>query len=683
MISSPVAVSVPAQEAKVAPAAPVPAQETKVAPAASVPAQETKVAAVAPTNPDEPAHSALGMRTLATPSSANGSRVAIHLIEADAVGGLVAKGSAEPNAKVRLYLNQADLAEANTQSDGHWSFTIQHGMSPGGYVMRADEMSASGASVVASAEAPFVYPEAPSPAPTASALASAIRRAIVRALAGGPGGRIGSNQARRHGPHFMGSQPKLLWRPDALPGDRRREPKANPQSQPHLSRRGVRRSEVGRKTISDAMQDRRDDTPPELWHRTFDDPLGRRIVDMHIWAVREGLRGADAYRLFDGYCQRLVIDGVQLWRAQAAMETLHPQWNGYGYTWRRDLNAIEPENYAHSEENDRVLAASPFYVLMQRARAGENTPALRRRIETGSQERDFPILQEFHARGATDYFAQIFVYGEMGDRSQGTGIAYSFATDRKGGFSDDDTTLVQATLPALSLAMKAHAGHVIASGLLGAYLGEDAGRRVHTGSIMRGSFDTLRAVLWYADIRGFTPLSDAAPGPVVVELLNDVFEILTAPLRERGGHVLKFIGDAMLAIFPFEDADRAETCRRALDAAIEAMRAIEALSAARIATASPVAPVDLALHLGEALYGNVGAIDRLDFTVIGPAINEVTRIEALCQPLGRAVLVSAEFVAGMKAPDGRLKSLGRHALRGVKEPKEIFALDLSASGRDG
>ena len=137
---------------------------------------------------------------------------------------------------------------------------------------------------------------------------------------------------------------------------------------------------------------------------------------------------------------------------------------------------------------------------------------------------------------------------------------------------------MQATLPALSLAMKAHAGHVIASGLLGTYLGEDAGRRVHTGSIMRGSVDNLRAVIWYADIRGFTPLSDSAPGPVVVELLNDVFEILTASLRERGGQVLKFIGDAMLAIFPFDDADRAETCRRALDAAIEAMRNIEALS---------------------------------------------------------------------------------------------------------
>ena len=421
------------------------------------------------------------------------------------------------------------------------------------------------------------------------------------------------------------------------------------------------------------------DTLSELQHRTFDDALGRRIVDTHIWAVREGLRGADAYHLFDGYCQRLVVDGTPLWRAHAAMETLHPQWNGYGYTWRRDLNAIAPENYAHSDENERLLAVSPFYALMQRARAGEDTPALRRRIEAGPEERDFPVLEEFFALGATDYFAHLFIFA-AGDRSQGTGIVYSFATDRKGGFSDDDMTLMQATLPALSLAMKAHAGHVIASGLLATYLGEDPGRRVHTGSIMRGSVDTLRAVIWYADIRGFTPLSDAAPGPIVVDLLNDVFEILSASLRERGGQVLKFIGDGMLATFPFEEADRADTCRRALDAAIQAMRNIETLNATRASAGAPLASVDLALHLGHVLYGNVGAIDRLDFTVIGPAINEAARIEALCAPLDRAVLVSAEFVAGMKAPDSRLTSLGRHALRGVKEQKEIFALDLGAEG---
>ncbi len=420
------------------------------------------------------------------------------------------------------------------------------------------------------------------------------------------------------------------------------------------------------------------DLRAQLRLTTFDDALGRRIIEAHIWAVDEGLRGASAHELFDGYCQRLVVHGTPLWRAHVAMETLHPQWGGYGYTWRRDLNAIEPEQYAHGSDEGADFVNSPLNHLVRRARGGEANPSMRRRLDAGPDQRDFPALEEFFAAGATDYMAQLFIYGEGGDRSQGTGIVYSFTTDRKGGFGEDDTTLLQATLPALSLAMKAHAAHVIASGLLGTYLGEDAGRRVHAGTVTRGSVEKLNAVLWYADIRGFTPISDAAPGDVIVDLLNDVFEILTAALRPRGGQVLKFIGDGMLATFSFEEADRAETCRRALDAAIEAMQQLDALNTARAAAGVPVASVVLALHIGEVLYGNVGATDRLDFTIIGPAVNEATRIEALCEPLGRSVLISPEFAAIAVDSGCRLEPLGLHALRGVREPKEIFALDVSA-----
>jgi adenylate cyclase len=418
------------------------------------------------------------------------------------------------------------------------------------------------------------------------------------------------------------------------------------------------------------------DAVAELGLRTFDDQLGRRIIETHIWAVREGLRGATAYDLFDGYCQRLVVHGAPLWRAHTAMETLHPQWHGYGYTWRRDLNAIAPEQYPHADNEEPIWVTSPFYELIRRARCGEENPSMRRRLEAGPEQRDFSALQEFFAAGATDYVAYLFPYGERGDPSQGSGIVYSFTADRRGGFSEDDTTLIQATLPGLSLAMKSHAGHVIASGLLETYLGGDAGRRVHAGAVRRGSVDKLNAVLWFADIRGFTPISDSASGPVVVDLLDDVFEILTAALRPRGGQVLKFIGDAMLAVFAFEETDRGATCRRALDAAIEATQALDALNAGRAASDLPVASVDLALHVGEVLYGNVGAIDRLDFTVIGPAVNEAARLEALCEPLGRSVLISQEFAAVAMSGDSRLESLGRHALRGVREPKEIFGLEL-------
>jgi adenylate cyclase len=149
---------------------------------------------------------------------------------------------------------------------------------------------------------------------------------------------------------------------------------------------------------------------------------------------------------------------------------------------------------------------------------------------------------------------------------------------------------------------------------------------------------------------------------------------LTAALRSRGGEVLKFLGDGMLATLAFQEADRAKTCARALDAAAETMQGLAAFNAVRVAAGQPEVAVDLALHVGEVLYGNVGAADRLDFTVVGPAVNEVARIEALCEPLERALLISDEFAAALKDGDNRLVSLGRYHLRGVREPKEIFAL---------
>jgi adenylate cyclase len=317
---------------------------------------------------------------------------------------------------------------------------------------------------------------------------------------------------------------------------------------------------------------------------------------------------------------------------------------------------------------------SPFYAIVARAKAGENNPWLRRQLESGPDHRDFPALVDFHAAGATDYLCTIYTFGERGDPSHGTAVLYSFTTDQRGGFDDEHLQLLRSTLPGLSLAIKAHAGHDIASSLLQTYLGHDAGRRVHSGAILRGASDTMHAVLWYADIRGFTRVSDASAGPAIIEMLNDVFETLTAALRPRGGQVLKFIGDAMLATLSFDAADQQQTCRLALDAAVEAMQALEAGNAERAAAGLPFVSVDLALHVGDVLYGNVGAADRLDFTVIGPAVNEVSRIEKLCELLGRKVLMSAQFAKAAGHCDGRLEPMGSFVLRGVGEPKEIFGL---------
>jgi adenylate cyclase len=364
------------------------------------------------------------------------------------------------------------------------------------------------------------------------------------------------------------------------------------------------------------------------------------------------------------------------------MPTLHPQWGGYSYTWRRDLNAIEPSQFGRGDEYEEILQNSPFGHLIRQMEnfTQEDDPwvNLRRRLAGPEARLDFPILKELAAGGASDYFAEVVRFGTGGDPSHGTGIGYSFATDQPGGFRDDDLVLLRSVLPAVSLAMMTHAGHTIASGLLGAYLGGDAGGRVHAGAVERGSVESVRAVLWYADVRGFTAIADATPGLMVIELLNAICETLTASLRVRGGQVLKFLGDGMLATFPLVDATRDDTCSQALDAAVEAMAGIDRLNAARGEAGKPIAAVDLALHLGEVLYGNVGAVDRLDFTVIGPAVNEVARIEALCEPLGRKVLVSAELAAVVR-DRRRLEPLGYHTLRGVRDPREIYGLDLGSS----
>jgi adenylate cyclase len=413
--------------------------------------------------------------------------------------------------------------------------------------------------------------------------------------------------------------------------------------------------------------------------RSFDGPLGQKIIELHVWAVGEGLRGVHAASLFDGLCQRLVSAGVPLWRAFAGMPTLHPQWGGYGYTWWRQLNAIQPAQFERGDEYEQVVLNSVFGYLIRQAEAapeqGDPWLHLRRRLVGPEAQLDFPSLAELAAAGATDYFAEVVSFGAEGDPSYGTGIGYSFMTDRSGGFVDDDLTLLKAVLPVVSLAMMTHAGHTIASGLLSAYLGADAGRRVHAGAVGRGSVESIRAVLWYADIRAFTAIADRTPGPAVIELLDEVFEALTASLRPRDGQVLKFLGDGMLAIFPCEDATRDKICRQALDAAAEAMSAVDRLNAARREAGKPAVAVDLALHLGEVLYGNVGAVDRLDFTVIGPAVKEAARIEALCEPLGRKVLVSAELAAAV-GDSCRLVPLGHHTLRGVREAREIFGLEL-------
>ena len=192
-----------------------------------------------------------------------------------------------------------------------------------------------------------------------------------------------------------------------------------------------------------------------------------------------------------------------------------------------------------------------------------------------------------------------------------------------------------------------------------------------SGSIKRGDASVIKAVLWYCDLRGFTPLSEKLDGPALIGILNEYFQRMAEPVAAHGGEVLKFIGDAMLAIFPLASRDEEIACNAALAAAKEALAAMKSHSIECVACGRPGLNFGVALHLGEVTYGNIGAPDRLDFTVIGPAVNRAVRIEEMCRQLNVELLVSGEVA---KHCGGGLVSVGRHALRGVGEAMELFTL---------
>jgi adenylate cyclase len=206
------------------------------------------------------------------------------------------------------------------------------------------------------------------------------------------------------------------------------------------------------------------------------------------------------------------------------------------------------------------------------------------------------------------------------------------------------------------------------------YLGHDAGARVLSGRISRGVAERINAVIWYSDLRGYTKITDSAPPDEIIPLLNDYAEAVITAVGVAGGEVLKLIGDGVLAIFRADDAP--EACRRALRAEASLKSAIKALNERRATGKHPVTSVYLGLHIGEVFYGNIGSQDRLDFTVVGPAVNEASRIAAMCRSVDRSVVLSSEFAGATPEPErSTLVSAGRYALRGVGRGVELFTLD--------
>jgi len=389
------------------------------------------------------------------------------------------------------------------------------------------------------------------------------------------------------------------------------------------------------------------------------------------WLLTEGQRHTGIADLLANYAGHLRQRGVPLAQATLHVRLLHPQIRGITYIWKADRAPGQPQveefRRAHDIETAQEFRDGSIAAIIE-----DGSEGMRFHLESLTPPYPFPVLNELRADGVTDYAAMPMRF------SFGAHNVATFAATAPGGFGTADLTLFYEALPALTALVEARSLRLLSENLLNTYVGPEAGSRILQGDVRRGSGMTIAAVLWYCDLRGFTLLADQLSQDQLIALLNGYFEIMGGAVQRHGGEILKFIGDAMLAIFPVQPTagsrKLAEECARALRAASEALAGMRRLNEQRAIWGHPALGAGIALHVGDVMYGNIGAPDRLDFTVIGPAVNLVTRLERLTRRFERDLVASAGFAR--TCPKMPLESLGFHPIKGLREPVEVFGLKL-------
>jgi adenylate cyclase len=353
-------------------------------------------------------------------------------------------------------------------------------------------------------------------------------------------------------------------------------------------------------------------------------------------------------------CRRLVARGVSIYRVGVFVRTLHPNVAGRAFFWRDERDEVEVLSADHSWFGSEDHLKSPIQAVWSTVRES------RRRLADPDCPMDYPVLADLRAEGATDYLAVPlrFLNGEV--------HVATFASRRPGGFADSDLQALHRLLPPFTRIAEIYSNMRKAQNILDAYLGPNAGAKVLAGQIKRGDAQDIDAVIWFCDLRDSTLLADSMSRRDFLRLLNDYFECVLGPVLERQGEVLRFIGDAALAIFPV-DGRPAEACAKAVAAAKEALSRLSDLNKNR----NPPLRCGIGLHLGQLTYGNVGTPSRIEFTVVGAAANEAARIEGLSKRLEVDLLVSERVAQALPGP---WRSLGSHTLRGVGDKMELFTL---------
>ena len=364
--------------------------------------------------------------------------------------------------------------------------------------------------------------------------------------------------------------------------------------------------------------------------------------------------------LIDALAHRLMNAGIPVSRAYCTLRDLNPQILARTFLWHRDRGGREADRLIGEPQTPEFFA-SPIHLIY------EGAEGIRRRLSDPATANDFPILDEIRAEGGTDYVAMPLRF------TDGSRHFLSWATDQPNGFTTEQLSCLYDLLPVLCLRLEVEHVRHVANALLQTYLGRGAAERVVRGAVHRGTGRATNAIIFFSDLRGFTRLADTLPTEETIRVLNEYYDAISVPVQHYGGDILKLIGDGLLAIFPL--ADEPERVNRiacgTVSAARHAIKRVSEVPSTRLPESVDVIRCGIALHVGEVMFGNVGTADRLDFTAIGPAVNETVRVESLSKVLDQPILTTAAFARLECSVE--LQSLGFHALRGVREPKELFA----------
>jgi adenylate cyclase len=393
------------------------------------------------------------------------------------------------------------------------------------------------------------------------------------------------------------------------------------------------------------------------------------------WLVSQGLTGLPENDLIRGFCERCCAEGLDVSRALVFIDTLHPIFEGRGFRWNdAETNESDVFEYGSTNEGEAAQAwqNSVFYHMLELG--VEEMPI---DLADGASHR-YGFARDLAEKGHKHVVAYAHQFGEAGTMGQMDCVYSYFVTRRDEGFGAQGLAALRELVPALGLAIKTGAQADIAKTLGRVYLGRDAAEQVLRGKITRGVTERINTVLWFSDLRGSTAISESIEPDEIIPFLNDYAQASIDAIHEAGGEVLKLIGDGVLAMFTQGSLhhNMAVAKRAALRAEHRFRRNMRALNIRRTAEGRPVTSAHVGLHVGEVFYGNIGSDDRLDFTVVGPAVNEVSRIASMCRSVDRELLMSSAFRAGLDAA-GRnyLVSTGRYALRGIGRAQDLYTLD--------